>query len=158
MFEINRSSTYPKLHKTSAILHKLILLYYITGVSELKLLNFILTLKRMFNKTAHFEISSVRHFRITKLQDNTLRSNKPFHRNYPLSRDRGATLRLGGGEGWGTISDSILWGTKHFFLLILYNFKNIGGARAPPPPPPIPPAPSLLPTPRSLLSIVYKRT
>ena len=28
-------------------------------------------------------------------------------------------------------------GTKHFFLLILYNFKNIGGggARAPPAPP-----------------------
>ena len=34
-------------------------------------------------------------------------------------------------------------GTKHFFLLILYNFRNIGGggARAPPPPP----------TPRSLM-------
>ena len=37
-------------------------------------------------------------------------------------RDRGATLRLG-----DTISDSILGGTKHFFLLTLYNFNNIGG-------------------------------
>ena len=28
------------------------------------------------------------------------------------------------------------WGsTKHFFLLILYNLKNIEGARVPPPPP-----------------------
>ena len=31
---------------------------------------------------------------------------------------------MGGG---GTISDSILGGTRHFFLLTLYNFKNIGG-------------------------------
>ena len=39
-----------------------------------------------------------------------------------------------GGGGGGTISGSILEGTKHFFLLILYNFKNIGvGAHAPPP-------------------------
>ena len=29
--------------------------------------------------------------------------------------------------GGGTISDSILGGTRHFFLLNLYNFKNIGG-------------------------------
>ena len=47
------------------------------------------------------------------------------------SRDHEATLGLGG----GTINDSILGGgTKHFFLLILYNFQNIGGARAPPAP------------------------
>ena len=40
----------------------------------------------------------------------------------------------------GTISDSILGGTKHFFLLILYNFKNIGGGTCPPfPLPPSPP-------------------
>ena len=32
-------------------------------------------------------------------------------------------------EYWG--------GTIHFFLLTLYNFKNIGGARAPSPPPPL---------------------
>ena len=44
-----------------------------------------------------------------------------------------------GGRVGGTISDSILGGgTKHFYLLILYNFKNIGGARAPPPGPPTP--------------------
>ena len=43
---------------------------------------------------------------------------------WTFDRDRGATLRLGGG---GTISDSILGGTRHFFLLNLYNFKNIGG-------------------------------
>ena len=39
-------------------------------------------------------------------------------------RDRGATLRLGGAplvtEYWGGC-------TRHFFLLTLYNFKNIGG-------------------------------
>ena len=34
---------------------------------------------------------------------------------------------MGGG---GTISDSILGGTRHFFLLNLYNFKNIGGGGA----------------------------
>ena len=52
--------------------------------------------------------------------------------------DRGASLRLG---GEGIVRDSILGGggTKHFFLLILYNFKNIGGGgwgeeRAPPAP------------------------
>ena len=27
-------------------------------------------------------------------------------------------------------------GTRHFFLLILYNFKNIEGGHVPPPPPP----------------------
>ena len=38
--------------------------------------------------------------------------------------------------GGGTISDSILGGgTKQFFLLICYNFGNIGRAHAPPPPP-----------------------
>ena len=58
-----------------------------------------------------------------------------------LTRDRGATLKLG-----GTISDSILGGTKHFFLLIFYNFKNIGEALAPLHPPP----PS---SPRSLLTV-----
>ena len=48
-----------------------------------------------------------------------------------------SNFEIGGGGG-GTISDSILGGTKHFFLLILYNFENIGGvgvgARAPLPP------------------------
>ena len=44
--------------------------------------------------------------------------------------DGRATLRLGGG-GWGggTVSDSIFGGggTRHLFLLTLYNSKNIGG-------------------------------
>ena len=46
-------------------------------------------------------------------------------------RDRGTTLRLGGG---GTVGDSI-WGrgTRHFFLLTLYNSENIGGNVPPPP-------------------------
>ena len=40
-------------------------------------------------------------------------------------------LDWGGGVG-GTISDSILGGgTRHFFLLTFYNFKNIGGGRPP---------------------------
>ena len=66
-------------------------------------------------------------------------------RSYLVLWDCGATLRLGGRGG--TISDSILGGTRHFFLLILYNFKNMGGrARALPAPL----------TPRSLvLLIVY---
>ena len=37
-----------------------------------------------------------------------------------IARDRGATLRLG-----GTVSGPISGGTRHFFLLTLYNFKNI---------------------------------
>ena len=45
---------------------------------------------------------------------------------YVSRRDRGATLRLGEGGG-STVSDSLLGGTRHFFLLALYNFKNIGG-------------------------------
>ena len=48
-------------------------------------------------------------------------------------RDRGATLGLR-----GTVSDSILGGTRHFFLLILYNFKNIGGHVPPLAPPAAP--------------------
>ena len=66
-----------------------------------------------------------------------------------LNRDRGATLRLGGEGGPLVIQ---YWGAKkHFFLLILYNFKNIGGhvppcSPTPPTPPPPPP-----PTARSLL-------
>ena len=43
-----------------------------------------------------------------------------------MDRDRGANLRLG-----GTVSDSMMGGTRHFFLLTLYNFKNIGGPHAP---------------------------
>ena len=50
-------------------------------------------------------------------------------------RDRRATSRLGGGGGGGHISDSILGGTRHFFLLTLYNFKNTGGHIPPHPPP-----------------------
>ena len=62
------------------------------------------------------------------------------HQNAQYFRDRGATLSLG-----ENISDSIWggrWGAKLFFLLILYNFKNIwgGGGTCPPCPP----------TPRSL--------
>ena len=39
-------------------------------------------------------------------------------------------------DGGGTIIAPILGGTRHFFLLTLYNFENIGGggARAPPAP------------------------
>ena len=56
-----------------------------------------------------------------------------------MVKDRGATLRLGGGGGglteyWGE------GGKIYFFLLTLYNFKNIGGRDVCPPctPPPIP--------------------
>ena len=48
-----------------------------------------------------------------------------------IHKDRGATLRLWGGD---TVSDySILGEHKTLFLLTLYNSKNIGGrgARAP---------------------------
>ena len=46
-----------------------------------------------------------------------------------VHRDRGATLRFG---GWVM---TIYWGgTIHFFLLTLFNFKNIGGHVPPPAP------------------------
>ena len=54
-------------------------------------------------------------------------------------RDRGVTLRLEGGGG-GHISDSILGGGRHFFILALYNFKKYWVGTCPPP----------LPTSRSL--------
>ena len=61
----------------------------------------------------------------------------------------------GGGGGRGTISDSILGGggesTKHFFLLILYNFKNIGARGGAPLLPLLPP--SLLRGPCSFLPV-----
>ena len=44
-------------------------------------------------------------------------------------------FEIWGGGGGGTISDSMLEGTRHFFLPILYNFKNIGGHVRPLPPP-----------------------
>ena len=46
-------------------------------------------------------------------------------------------MRLEGGGGGGTISDSTLEGrgTKHFFSLFLYNFKNIGWGEGHVPPP-----------------------
>ena len=54
-------------------------------------------------------------------------------------RDRGATLRFGGGGG-GTVSDSILGGGHETpFLTISLQFKNIGGHV-----PPVPPAPRSL--------------
>ena len=45
----------------------------------------------------------------------------------PNFRDRGATSVEIGGGGGGGISDLMLEGrgTRHFFLLIFYNFKNI---------------------------------
>ena len=58
----------------------------------------------------------------------------PLTQQLYLSRDRGATLRLGGGGGGAPLVTQY-WGvTKHFFLLILYNFKNIGGHVPPLPP------------------------
>ena len=52
------------------------------------------------------------------------------------SRDRGATLRLGGGGGVEPLVTQYCWGgTGHFSLLTLYNFKNIRGHVRPPPPP-----------------------
>ena len=51
-------------------------------------------------------------------------------------RDRGATLRLGVGVRGGGAPLVTRYGgggTKHLFLLILYNFKNIGGTCPPGP-------------------------
>ena len=56
-------------------------------------------------------------------KNKTYKMSRNLTNVWTFDRDRGATLRLGG----GTISDSILGGTRHFFLLNLYNFKNIGG-------------------------------
>ena len=73
----------------------------------------------------------------TSYENNLGLSNRSLLRRGSLgfSRDRGAILRfLGGGEGAPLVTQ--YWGgTRHFFLLILYNFKNIwGGTRAPPAP------------------------
>ena len=70
-------------------------------------------------------------------------------RSYLVLRDRGATLRLEG-RGRAPLATQYWGGTRHFFLLILYNFKNMGGGggRARALPAPL--------TPRSLvLLIVY---
>ena len=49
------------------------------------------------------------------------------------SRDRRSSLRLGGGGGAPLVTQ--YWGdTRHFFLLSLYNFKNIWGDTFPLPP------------------------
>ena len=51
-----------------------------------------------------------------------------------------------GGVGGNSVSDSILGGegTSHFFLLTLYNFKNIGGGTCRPPGPPCSAIPELI--------------
>ena len=41
------------------------------------------------------------------------------------SRDRGATLRLGGGGGGAPLVTQYWGDTRHFFLLNLYNFQNM---------------------------------
>ena len=50
--------------------------------------------------------------------------------------NRGATLRffLGGGGRAPLVPQYWGGGTRHFFLLTLYNFKNIGGHVSPPAP------------------------
>ena len=59
-----------------------------------------------------------------------------------LSHSQGtrSNFEIGGGAGGRgaplLVSDSILGGTRHFFLLTLYHFKNIGG-HVPPPPAPL---------------------
>ena len=66
----------------------------------------------------------------------------PLPKYFVRTRDRGATLRLGGGGGGeGIISAPIFGGegTRHFFFLTLYNFKNIGGGGHVPPAPSSPP-------------------
>ena len=72
-----------------------------------------------------------------------MRSKTQTHFNYLIqcwNSLTGTTEQLwdwGGGGGESMIE---YWGggQKHLFLLSLYNFKNIGGKRAPPPPPPPP--------------------
>ena len=65
-------------------------------------------------------------FRCLIYKNKTYKMSKNLTNVWTLDRNRGATLKLGGG-GEGTISDSIFGGTRHFFLLNLYNFINIGG-------------------------------
>ena len=84
----------------------------------------------------------------TRIVHFTVPERQPSFRLKPrrrLTRDRGATLRLGGGGGAPLVTQ--YWGGNvkiHFLLLNLYNFKNIGGHVPPLAPPP--------PTPRSLLT------
>ena len=62
--------------------------------------------------------------------------------DYPISQGPRSNFEIGGGGGGAPILTQYWRGTKHLFLLILYNFKNIGGGGGH-----VPPGP---PTPRSL--------
>ena len=60
-----------------------------------------------------------------------------MERNSPAVQGPQSNFEIGGGGGEvGTVCDSILGrrGTKHFLVLTLYNFKNIGGHVPPGPP------------------------
>ena len=52
-------------------------------------------------------------------------------------RDRRATLRMGGGGG-ALVRQYWRGGIRYFFILTLYNFKNIGGGGTCPPAHPAP--------------------
>ena len=54
---------------------------------------------------------------------------------WKLDAETGAAEHL---RDWGAQLVTQYWGTRHFFLLNLYNFKNIGGHVPPLPPPPPP--------------------
>ena len=62
----------------------------------------------------------------------------PFAEGFFFRHHGATTLRLGRGEGGGgmdTVNDLVLGGTRHIFLLVLYNSKNIGGGEGGTPPP-----------------------
>ena len=67
-----------------------------------------------------------------------MKTTKKSPSSWTRSRGPRSNFEIGGGGGGGTISDSILGGggTRYFFLLNLFNFKNIGGGSTCPPCPP----------------------
>ena len=67
---------------------------------------------------------------------------------------RNFEIGWGGGGGAGTVSGSILGGTRHFFLLNVYNSNDIGGHV--PPPPLSAPRSLFSPTSLNQLSIYYR--
>ena len=65
----------------------------------------------------------------------------PLPKSFVHTQGSRSNFKIGGGGGEGIISAPIFGGegTRHFFFLTPYNFKNIGGGTCPPPPPPPPP-------------------
>ena len=90
-------------------------------------------LKEVINLRARF--CSIRRGLRSFCRDKTPPKTKAFYHKMQGPR---RNFEIGRGGGGASLVTQYRGGTSHFFLLILYNFKNIwgGGACAQPPPPP----------------------